>query len=172
MSDADSRPEGLAHSPRFVTAAVYSESIDTLYLRLAVVNALRAEGIYSIGELVERNESELLRMANFGKKSLQELRDALDRRGLKLGTKLAPETQEGEPAEISTLEARRRLLAERLGFFTEGEVAELTGYALATLETYRRRGTGFSWTRAGTKVLYPCDALRMHLMSTIRLAPE
>ena len=73
-----------------------------------------------------------------------------------------------EPDLLTPLEQRRRQQAERLGCFTELEIAELTGYTLGTLETYRRRGTGLPWLRVGPEVLYPCDAVREQLHAVIR----
>ena len=63
-------------------------------------------------------------------------------------------------SRVSALELRRRELAARLDCFTEQEVTELTGHSLATLETYRRRRTGYPWVRVGKEVLYPIESMR------------
>ena len=51
-------------------------------------NCLKAENIFYIGDLVQRDESELLKTPNLGKKSLTEIKDVLAQNGLSLGTKL------------------------------------------------------------------------------------
>ena len=47
--------------------------------------------ISTIGDLVVRTESELMKTKNFGKKSLQEIKDELSRIGLSLGMRLETE---------------------------------------------------------------------------------
>jgi hypothetical protein len=71
---------------------------------------------------------------------------------------------------LSPIERRRREQAQRVGCFTESEVAELSGYSPSTLETYRRRHIGFAWIRVGSEVLYPADLLREHLLKDVRRA--
>jgi hypothetical protein len=69
---------------------------------------------------------------------------------------------------LTALELRRRALAARLDCFTEQEVTELTGHTLGTLETYRRRHTGYPWVRVGKEVLYPIAPLRKLLHESIQ----
>jgi hypothetical protein len=69
---------------------------------------------------------------------------------------------------LTPLERRRRAQAARLNCFTEGEVAELSGYALGTLETYRHRRVGFPWIRVGPEVLYPAEPLREQLQKDVQ----
>jgi len=47
-----------------------------------------------LGELVERNEAEMLKFRNFGKKSLQEIKAKLADLGLSLGMTLKDEIRE------------------------------------------------------------------------------
>ena len=56
--------------------------------QLAVFVDLEAEGIYYIGDLIQRTEVELLKTPNLGKKSLTEIKDVLASRGLALGMRL------------------------------------------------------------------------------------
>jgi DNA-directed RNA polymerase subunit alpha len=49
---------------------------------------LKNAGIKLIGELVSRSESEMLKTQNFGRKSLNEIKDILGEMGLTLGMKL------------------------------------------------------------------------------------
>jgi hypothetical protein len=72
------------------------------------------------------------------------------------------------PLKLNAVEVRRREIAARLGCFTEGEVAELTGYALGSLETYRRRHVGLPWIRVGPEVLYPIEPVRKLLHARIQ----
>jgi DNA-directed RNA polymerase subunit alpha len=63
-------------------------SIEDLELTVRSVNCLKAENVYYIGDLVQRTESELMKTPNLGKKSLNEIKDALKRHELDLGMKL------------------------------------------------------------------------------------
>jgi len=62
--------------------------VDDLELTVRAANCLKAENIYYIGDLVQRNESDLLKTPNLGKKSLTEIKAVLAQRGLSLGMKL------------------------------------------------------------------------------------
>ena len=48
------------------------------------VNSLKNSNIRSLGDLVRQTESQILQVKNFGKKSLQEIADLLEREGLEL----------------------------------------------------------------------------------------
>ncbi len=52
-------------------------SIEDLTLSVRAMNALRSEGIETIGDLVSKQESDLMKTPNLGRKSLQEIKDAL-----------------------------------------------------------------------------------------------
>lgn len=62
--------------------------VDDLELTVRSANCLKAENIFYIGDLVQRDETELLKTPNLGKKSLTEIKDVLAQHGLALGTKL------------------------------------------------------------------------------------
>lgn len=55
-----------------------------------VLNAMKAHGIKTLAEVEPLTEKELLKWRNLGKKSIAEIRSALEERSLKLGTKDAP----------------------------------------------------------------------------------
>jgi len=57
-------------------------------LSVRAQNCLRMEGIRYIGELVQRDEQSMLKMKNFGRKSLREIKDMLAKMGLSLGMRL------------------------------------------------------------------------------------
>jgi len=65
----------------------FLKSVDSLELTVRSANCLKAENIHYIGDLIRKNESELLKTPNLGKKSLMEIKDILSKKGLHLGTK-------------------------------------------------------------------------------------
>jgi len=64
------------------------KSIDEMELSVRSHNCLQAAGIMSIYELVTKEESEMLKFKNFGRKSLTELQEKLGEMGLYFGMKL------------------------------------------------------------------------------------
>jgi DNA-directed RNA polymerase subunit alpha len=62
--------------------------IDELELSVRSANCLENADIKYIGELVQKTEAEMLRTKNFGRKSLNEIREILSEMGLSLGMKL------------------------------------------------------------------------------------
>jgi DNA-directed RNA polymerase subunit alpha len=62
--------------------------VDELELSVRSQNCLQNAGIEYIYQLVERTEAEMLKTKNFGRKSLNEIKEILDELGLSLGMKL------------------------------------------------------------------------------------
>ncbi len=60
-------------------------SIDELELSVRAYNCLKSANIETIADLVEKEENEMLKYKNFGKKSLQELVEKLEELGLEFG---------------------------------------------------------------------------------------
>lgn len=60
-------------------------SVEELELSVRSHNCLKAAEIKTIGDLVRRDEQEMLKFKNFGRKSLMELGKILEERGLKFG---------------------------------------------------------------------------------------
>jgi DNA-directed RNA polymerase subunit alpha len=60
-------------------------SVDELELSVRSHNCLKAANIKNIGDLVRRDEPEMLRFRNFGRKSLTEINKILEERGLHFG---------------------------------------------------------------------------------------
>ena len=60
-------------------------SVDELELSVRSSNCLRAANIATIGDLVHRDEQEMLKFINFGRKSLTELSKILEEKGLSFG---------------------------------------------------------------------------------------
>ena len=68
-------------------AQLLSTSIDALELSVRSVNSLKNSNIRSLGDLVRQTEGQIIQVKNFGKKSLQEIADLLEREGLNFGMK-------------------------------------------------------------------------------------
>lgn len=64
------------------------KTVDSLELSVRAANCLENANIKFIGELVTRSESEMLKTKNFGRKSLNEIKDILSEMGLSLGMKI------------------------------------------------------------------------------------
>jgi len=64
------------------------KSVEDLELSVRSANCLKNAGIQYIGELVQKTEMEMLKTKNFGKKSLNEIKDMLVEMGLSLGSKV------------------------------------------------------------------------------------
>jgi len=63
-------------------------SVEELELSVRSANCLKNAQINLIGELVQKSEAEMLKTQNFGRKSLNEIKDILAEMGLSLGMKL------------------------------------------------------------------------------------
>lgn len=64
--------------------------VDELELSVRSSNCLRAANIQTLGELVSKTESEMLKYRNFGRKSLNELTTILEELGLSFGMDISP----------------------------------------------------------------------------------
>jgi DNA-directed RNA polymerase subunit alpha len=62
--------------------------VDELELSVRSANCLKNDNIIYIGDLVQKTESEMLRTPNFGRKSLNEIKEVLSQMGLHLGMKI------------------------------------------------------------------------------------
>jgi DNA-directed RNA polymerase subunit alpha len=60
-------------------------NVDELELSVRSHNCLKAANIQTIGDLVKKDEPEMLKFRNFGRKSLQELAKILEEKGLHFG---------------------------------------------------------------------------------------
>ncbi|RMH51723.1 MAG: DNA-directed RNA polymerase subunit alpha [Zetaproteobacteria bacterium] len=78
--------------------ALLDQSIENLDLSARSINCLKGGEIFRIGDLVRRSEREMMHMPNFGKKSLVEIKEALDRMGLHLGMDVSAWDAEREEA--------------------------------------------------------------------------
>src|ERR1700684_4157646 len=69
---------------------VLNRSVEELELSVRSYNCLKNANIQTIGELVQKTEAEMLRTKNFGRKSLNEIKEILANMGLSLGMRVDP----------------------------------------------------------------------------------
>ena len=72
----------LAFNPAFL------KKVDELELSVRSANCLKNDNIVYIGDLVQKTEAEMLRTPNFGRKSLNEIKEILANMGLALGMRI------------------------------------------------------------------------------------
>src|SRR6185369_12392355 len=65
-----------------------NRSVEELELSVRSYNCLKNANIQTIGELVQKTEAEMLRTKNFGRKSLNEIKEILAGMGLSLGMRM------------------------------------------------------------------------------------
>ncbi|MGH7696605.1 MAG: DNA-directed RNA polymerase subunit alpha C-terminal domain-containing protein, partial [Gemmatimonadaceae bacterium] len=75
-------------------ADVLRTPIEDFELSVRSVNSLKNSNIRTLGDLVRQSESQILQVKNFGKKSLNEIADLLERENLNFGMKYE-ETADG-----------------------------------------------------------------------------
>tara|TARA_Y100001960_G_C14216026_1_gene606646 strand:- start:41 stop:628 length:588 start_codon:yes stop_codon:yes gene_type:complete len=63
--------------------------VDELELSVRSANCLKNDNIVYIGDLIQKTESEMLRTPNFGRKSLNEIKEVLAQMGLHLGMEIS-----------------------------------------------------------------------------------
>ncbi len=61
------------------------KKVDELELSVRSANCLKNDNIIYIGDLVQKTEAEMLRTPNFGRKSLNEIKEVLSKMGIHLG---------------------------------------------------------------------------------------
>ena len=76
--------------------------MDELELSVRSANCLKNDNILYIGDLVQKSESDMLRTPNFGRKSLNEIKEVLGQMGLNLGM----DVQSWPPENIENLVKR------------------------------------------------------------------
>jgi DNA-directed RNA polymerase subunit alpha len=85
------------------------KKVDELELSVRSANCLKNDNIIYIGDLVQKTEAEMLRTPNFGRKSLNEIKEVLSSMGLRLGMDIP-----GWPPE-NIEEMAKKLEQEMLG---------------------------------------------------------
>lgn len=95
--DADAKGPGAGVPVVLGTASLnenLSKSIEELELSVRAFNCLRNANIKTIADLVQKTEHEMLRTKNFGRKSLNEIKDILTAMGLRFGMRIDAEEAE------------------------------------------------------------------------------
>jgi len=77
-------PQDISHDPRLEHL---DRSVEELELSVRSYNCLKNANIQTIRELVQKSENEMLKTKNFGRKSLNEIKEILTKMGLSLGMK-------------------------------------------------------------------------------------
>ena len=80
--------EAVIETTRDAIAEHLNRSVDELELSVRSYNCLKNADIKTIGELVTKTESEMLKTKNFGRKSLNEIKEILGTMGLSLGMRI------------------------------------------------------------------------------------
>jgi DNA-directed RNA polymerase subunit alpha len=90
LDDADdAQAESGSEAPRLGVANEHlDKSVEELELSVRSYNCLKNANILTIRELVQKTETEMLKTKNFGRKSLNEIKEILQSMGLSLGMKL------------------------------------------------------------------------------------
>jgi DNA-directed RNA polymerase subunit alpha len=73
-----------------------AKSVEELELSVRSYNCLKNANIRTIRELVQKTEAEMLKTKNFGRKSLNEIKEILQTMGLSLGMRLDPTAPQGQ----------------------------------------------------------------------------
>ncbi len=81
-------------------------TVEDLELSVRSANCLKNANISYIGELVQRTEAEMLKTKNFGRKSLNEIKQLLEEMELSLGMKI----EEWEPPEPASAKAEDEII--------------------------------------------------------------
>jgi DNA-directed RNA polymerase subunit alpha len=89
----------------------YNMPVEQLDLSVRTINCLRRANIATVGELISKKEKDLLRLRNFGHKSLHEIYERLEAMGLSL----TPDKEAGLPGE------EMEEITDESGKLTEGD---------------------------------------------------
>ncbi|MDT0682273.1 DNA-directed RNA polymerase subunit alpha [Roseicyclus sp. F158] len=90
---SDEGDDGLEFNPLLL------KKVDELELSVRSANCLKNDNIVYIGDLIQKTEAEMLRTPNFGRKSLNEIKEVLSGMGLHLGM----DVEEWPPENIEDL---------------------------------------------------------------------
>ena len=81
-------PELSVEQPKLTSNENLEKSVEELELSVRSYNCLKNAEIRTISELVQKTEAEMLKTKNFGRKSLNEIKEILTNMGLSLGMRL------------------------------------------------------------------------------------
>lgn len=83
-------------------------SVNEIELSVRAANCLNNANITTVGQLALKSEAEMLKYRNFGKKSLNEIKDKLEELGLGLGMKFEPGLIEIQPEAETAVEEEEK----------------------------------------------------------------
>jgi DNA-directed RNA polymerase subunit alpha len=83
--DEPRKEEAVTTAPQLPFNPALLKKVDELELSVRSANCLKNDNIVYIGDLIQKSESEMLRTPNFGRKSLNEIKEVLATMGLHLG---------------------------------------------------------------------------------------
>lgn len=99
---AEAAPEEMVERPPSAVNEILNKSVEELELSVRSYNCLKNANIQTINDLVQKTESEMLRTKNFGRKSLNEIREILSGMGLSFGMKVDAQGRVVGPASPSS----------------------------------------------------------------------
>ena len=99
LDDSGDAPADPAGDGLSVANEHLDKSVEELELSVRSYNCLKNAEIRTIRELVQKTEAEMLRTKNFGRKSLNEIKEILQQMGLGLGMRFDQPGPEGEETE-------------------------------------------------------------------------
>ena len=133
-------------------SALFDIAITDFELSVRARNCLQSMGINTLGDLLRINEEQLLAYKNFGETSLDEIKQLLTSKGLRLGQALEEERKarqqeilkqvQGDPAILVKpvgelqLSVRARKALQRLNIQTIGELAARTESELLGVKNF------------------------------------
>src|SRR5437764_15186865 len=79
-------------------------SVNEIELSVRAANCLNNANITTVGQLAMKTEAEMLKYRNFGKKSLNEIKEKLAALGLTLGMNIDPSLLEAPKEEAKALQ--------------------------------------------------------------------
>ncbi|HYY83337.1 MAG TPA: DNA-directed RNA polymerase subunit alpha, partial [Beijerinckiaceae bacterium] len=83
--DEPRKEEAAISTPQLPFNPALLKKVDELELSVRSANCLKNDNIVYIGDLIQKSEAEMLRTPNFGRKSLNEIKEVLASMGLHLG---------------------------------------------------------------------------------------
>ena len=96
--------EGSERVPLVVSPEIYQTPIEKLELSPRTLNCLKRSHISKVGEVLEMSDDELLKIRNFGEKSLVELKEKLAEHGVSgLGESAAGSVPDSSPEDLGEL---------------------------------------------------------------------
>jgi DNA-directed RNA polymerase subunit alpha len=105
VEESDATEEPVGASGKMVSGALLNDNliknIDELELSVRAYNCLKNANIKTIADLVQKTENEMLRTKNFGRRSLNEIKDILSSMGLHLGMRFETAPKGGSDSNAS-----------------------------------------------------------------------